>query len=141
METELTELSAAVSASTNETPANTKEVPRPESFDNARGVDESWEDYVARRKAIRVWMRQHRFFSNVGTDNRAMRRKHTKLRFTKPKRYIRGKYIIGRHDVTLAVKREIPMHHYLRIAELGLKHKDLAELGKALEGKYGTNTD
>lgn len=64
--------------------------------------------------------------------NRTNRRKHAKLRFTKPLRYVRGKWMVGKDDVTYAIRLGIPLHYYLRVIEMGLGVSDLAELGSLI---------
>lgn len=68
--------------------------------------------------------------------NRKQRRQKNKLRFTKPLRHVRKKWIIGLDNVTFAIRHGIGLHHFMRVISLGLKINDLAELGKELtDGK------
>ena len=107
-------------------------IERPVSLVSARMLDESWEDYVARRIQIKKWSKQSKFFKSSGDDNRAARRKATgghKLRFTKPLRKVRDKWVVGETNVTRAIKTGVPLHQYLRVAAMGLDIKKLTELG------------
>ena len=119
---------------------------KPISFLGARMKDESWEDYKVRRKQINKWKRMVRLTKSVGEDNRKQRRvktKGTKLRLTKPLKRVRKKWLVGRTDVTEALKRGIPLQSYLRVASMGLDIEKLQQLGNEIteECKDGNNTD
>lgn len=47
----------------------------------------------------------------VKYQNRAQRRKKTKIRLTKPLKYVRGKYLYGDINVTEAIKSKIPLQN------------------------------
>jgi hypothetical protein len=74
--------------------------------------------------------------------NRRTRRAKQKLRFTKPLKRVRKRYVIGMDDVTFAIRKHIPLPSYLRVLALGLRIPDLAELGKSMKGAdNGHNTN
>jgi len=108
-------------------------IERPDSFDNARLKDELWDDYKARRIQMKKWARQHKFRQSHGEDNRKQRRERNPIRLTDKLRKVRKKWMYGRYNVTYAIQHDIPLNHYVRVAKMGLKHKDLIELGKEYE--------
>ncbi|MDD4804122.1 MAG: hypothetical protein PHN69_03025 [Candidatus Pacebacteria bacterium] len=40
--------------------------------------------------------------------------------------------MVGKDDVTYAIRLGIPLHYYLRVLEMGLGVNDLAELGSLI---------
>ena len=110
-----------------------EEVIRPESFDNARLKDETWEAYKTRRVQIKNFMSRKTFHENLGETNRAQRRKRKVLRMTKPLRQVRKKWFVGSVDVTYAIKTGISLPHFIRVMKLGYTINDLKGLGKEME--------
>jgi len=117
------------------------EVVRPKSFSNARLTDESLDEYKERRLIMKKFMRQVKFFKSHGEDNRAKRRERKPLRLTKPLKYVRKKIMVGKENITFAIKKDIPLHQYLRVAAMGLDIKKLSEIGKELSEELRENGD
>lgn len=119
----------------------TLELIRPDSFDNARLTNETNEDYATRRIQMKKYARQQRFFKSEGEDNRAKRRERKPLRLTKKLHKVRNKWFVGQHDVTHAITHGIPLHQYLRVAELGFDVSKLTKLGKQIEAEQAVREE
>jgi len=108
----------------------------PVNLSNERHPDETFEEYKARRVQIKQYLRQHKMYQSNGENRKQRRtRKTDKLRFTKPMKKIRDKYMVGNVDVTLAVKAGIPLNEFLRVKALGLNYKELIEIAKEHESE------
>ena len=114
-------------------------VERPTTFDPKRGETETYGEYRARRVQMRDYLHQHVIHLNdANSKNRATRRTHTKLRMTKPLRKVRHRWMYGKHDLTFAMTKQIPLHYAVRVAELGLDYAKLTELGKEYTREHDT---